>query len=96
MTSRIDTLATHRAFERAGIKPAHAEVIIDAINQADDRFATKKDLAVLRSDLIGEIGVVGGQLRALKSEVAALKWVLGINMAMTFAILVRLFGVPFP
>ena len=55
MVSRIDTLATHRTFKEAGIKPAHADVIVEAINRADDRLATKDDLALLRSELGGEI-----------------------------------------
>jgi hypothetical protein len=137
MTSRIDTLATHRAFKQAGIEPAHAEVIVEAINRADDRLATRDDLAFLRSELSGEIeavrtklgadievkvvaarsdlggqisalraemndkfsalgeriGVLEGEIGALRSQGATMKWVMGINVAMTVGIFIRLFGV---
>ncbi len=86
MTSRIDTLATHRTFRRAGIEPAHAEVIVEAINRADERLATKDDLALVRSELSGEI-------RALNSQLTAMKWFMGINMAMTTGLVVRLFSI---
>lgn len=62
MASRIDTLATHRTFKEAGIEPAHAEVIIEAINRADDRLATRDDLALVRSELGGEIESVRTEL----------------------------------
>ena len=137
MTSRIDTLATHRAFKQAGIEPAHAEVIVEAINRADDRLATRDDLAFLLSELSGEIeavrtklgadievkvvaarsdlggqisalraemndrfsalgeriGVLEGEIGALRSQGATIKWVMGINVAMTVGIFIRLFGV---
>lgn len=86
MVSRIDTLATHRTFRDAGIAPAHAEVIVEAINRADDRLATKGDLALVRSELSGEI-------RALSSQLTAMKWFMGINMAMTTGLVVRLFTI---
>ena len=86
MTSRIDTLATHRTFRQAGIEPAHAEVIVEAINRADERLATKDDLALVRSELSGEI-------RALNSQLTAMKWFMGINMAMTTGLVVRLFSI---
>ncbi len=86
MASRIDTLATHRTFTEAGVEPAHAEVIVEAINRADDRLATKDDLAIVRSEL-------GGEIRALNSQLTAMKWFLGINMAMTTGLVVRLFSV---
>ncbi|MYB17768.1 MAG: hypothetical protein F4Y16_02055 [Holophagales bacterium] len=86
MASRIDTLATHRTFKEAGIEPADAEVIIEAINRADDRLATKDDLALVRSEL-------GGEIRALNSQLTAMKWFMGINMAMTTGLVVRLFSI---
>ena len=86
MTSRIDTLATRRTFRQAGIEPAHAEVIVEAINRADERLATKDDLALVRSELSGEI-------RALNSQLTAMKWFMGINMAMTTGLVVRLFSI---
>ncbi len=70
MASRIDTLATHRTFRQAGIEPAHAEAIVEAINRADERLATKDDLALLRSDPTGEFAEFRTELRG---EVATVR-----------------------
>jgi len=110
-------------------------VIIQAINRADDRLATKDDLTLVESGLRGEMNELGvalrgemnerfgafessvdrrfaearhymeerfaalevevaemrGQIEALRSQLGALKWVVGLNMAMTAAVLFRLF-----
>ena len=70
MASRIDTLATHRAFRKAGIEPAHAEVIVEAINRADDRLATKDDLALLRSEFAEFRTELSGEIESVRTDLS--------------------------
>ena len=82
MASRIDTLATHRTFKEAGIEPAHADVIIEAINRADDRLATKDDLALVRSELGGEMESVRTELsNKIESVETRLATSIGLEIA---------------
>lgn len=82
MASRIDTLATHRAFKEAGIVPAHAEVIVEAINRADDRLATKDDVLLARSELGGEIESVRTEL---SSKIESVETRLATNIGLEIA-----------
>ena len=50
----LDTLAAARRLTDAGIKPEHADAIVDAVRQAADapaEMATKADIADLRTEL---------------------------------------------
>ena len=50
----LDTLAASRRLTGAGIKPEHADAIVDAVRQAADTpadMATKADLAALEARL---------------------------------------------
>ena len=50
----LDTLAASRRLTGAGIKPEHADAIVDAVGQAADApadMATKVDLAALEARL---------------------------------------------
>ena len=44
----LDTHATIRDLEAAGIETAHAEAIVSAISRADGNLATKSDIIGLR------------------------------------------------
>ncbi len=78
MAYTIDTHATIRELETAGIEHAHAEAIVTAISRADSNLATKADLAALEANfkaalesvkisiLIALIAVAGVLFTAIK------------------------------
>ena len=47
----IDTAATIRSLEAAGIQPEQASAIVNAIIQSDEGLATKADVTALKADL---------------------------------------------
>ena len=49
----FDTLAAADKLRKAGFDDAHVRAIVDIHRAADDRVATKTDLAMLRTDLAG-------------------------------------------
>ena len=75
----FDTLTVSKDLQQAGIQAKHAEAIALAIKQSQGDLATKQDITLLRSDI--------AQLRSgLKSDIAWMKWVLGINLALSVGI----------
>ena len=70
----FDTLSAAEALEAAGIDKAHAKAIAVAICNGQGDLATKTDLNELRT----EIG-------AVRSELAVIRWVVGIQSAVTLA-----------
>ena len=55
-TYTLDTHATIKQLENAGMDSRQAEAIVEVISRADAELATKSDLAVLRAD-IWRIGI---------------------------------------
>ncbi|MCZ0953260.1 MAG: hypothetical protein OXJ56_11785 [Rhodospirillaceae bacterium] len=51
----IDTAATIRSLEAAGIQPEQASAIVNAIIQSDEGLATKADVKTLEVDLRAEL-----------------------------------------
>lgn len=47
----IDTAATIRSLEAAGIQPEQASAIVNAIIQSDEGLAKKADVTALKADL---------------------------------------------
>ena len=47
----IDTAATIRSLEAAGIQPKQASAIVNAIIQSDEALAKKADVTALKADL---------------------------------------------
>ena len=104
----FDTLAYARKLESAGVaRPqaeAQASALADAFRQA---AASPDDLKTLEANLGAKIGAVESRLAVLEArldakiegkfdKLAAIldthRWVLGLHMAMTVAIVVRLFA----
>ena len=75
----LDTHATVRELEDAGIDRRHAEVIVSAIARADERVATKDDIAAVKAEV-----------SSLRAEI---RWMFGFLAALVLAIVARLFGV---
>ena len=82
----FDTLSTARELEAAGVARPQAEAIAKAIAHGDERHATKSDLdtavAGLRIDIT-----------AVRSELATIRWTVGLLTAFMFAIGLRVFGI---
>ena len=82
-STSFDTLAAARALEAAGVDRKQAEAHANALRQAAtadrDDLATKADLIDLRD--------------ALRSELATIRWAIGLLAALVFAIGLRVFGV---
>ena len=79
---------THEAFKQlvdAGVKEKAAETIIKVIDEARksdfSHLATKEDIAIVKSEII-----------FVKGEIILLKWMLGFLLAMSSAIILKLFG----
>ena len=60
-TYTLDTHATIKQLEGAGMDSRQAEAVVAAISRADAALATKQDLAILKADIwrIG-ISIAGG------------------------------------
>ena len=69
----FDTFNAARALESAGVERGQAEAIASAIGAQN---ITRADLEPLATKL---------ELNALKSEIAILRWAVGINAAITIA-----------
>ena len=50
-TYTLDTHATIKQLENAGMDTRQAEVVVAAISRADAELATRQDLAVLKADM---------------------------------------------
>ena len=71
-------LATARELEAAGIERHQAEAIASAIAHGTKHAITKADLDTA-------IGAVRSELASLRSELAIVRWVVGIQSAVTLA-----------
>ncbi len=92
----FDTLSAARELEAAGIERRQAEAIAGTVRQATiadrEALATKADLVGLatKADLAGL--VTKADLAAVRSELATIRWSIGLLAAFMFAIGLRLFG----
>ena len=50
-TYTLDTYATIKQLENAGMDTRQAEAVVAAISRSDAELATKQDLAVLKADI---------------------------------------------
>ena len=69
----FDTLTVSKDLQQAGIEAKHAEAIALAVKQGQGDLATKQDIDHLRTEL--------------KSDIAWMKWVLGVNLALSIGII---------
>ena len=61
----IDTHAAVRELENAGMDTAQAEAVVRTIAQADERVATKADIATLRSEMRWMFGFLAALVLAM-------------------------------
>ena len=77
----FDTLTAARELEAAGLEARQAEAIVTAIRNGQGDLATKADAAAVRSD----VAAARSDVAALRSELGTVKWVVGIQSAITLA-----------
>ena len=80
MTGTFDTLTAARQLEAAGMDRDHAEAIAAVVRAGHGELATKDDITALRNDL-------GNKIDALAKQMDTLRWLVGLNFAMTMAVL---------
>ena len=100
MVAAFDTLSAAKALQAAGFDQAQAEAVATAIRSGQGELATRVDVAALRGELAGlrsgldaqqaDLGGLRADYAGLRAEVGAIKWVLGLAVALNIAILVRL------
>lgn len=81
MAVTFDTLAAARDMEHAGLKREAAEAVASAIRAGQGELATKGDLDALRT--------------ATRSDINGLRWVVGINIAISLATLAGVLAMAF-
>ena len=74
----FDTLTVARDLEAAGFERRQAEAIAKAVHHRDEHAITKADLDTA-------IDGVRSELASLRSELATIRWVVGIQSAITLA-----------
>jgi hypothetical protein len=67
----LNTHAIVKKFTQHGFTEEHAELIVDAINDQSDQLATKNDLAMLKTEIKGNINELKAELKADITEVKA-------------------------
>ena len=95
-TATFDTLNAARALEAAGIErrhaEAHAEVLHQAVTADRDALATKADLEALETRLRADLASKA-DMAAVRSELATIRWSIGLLAAFVFAVGLRVFGI---
>ena len=76
-TITVDTLELVDKLKTAGIPQAQAEAVVRVIAEAQNRLVTKDDLEIA--------------LSPLKTDLAVLKWMMGILIAGVMSILIKTF-----
>lgn len=67
----LNTHAVVKKFTQHGFTEEHAELIVDAINDQSDQLATKNDLAMLKTEIKGNITELKADITEVKAELKA-------------------------
>ena len=84
MTAAFDALGAARDLGTAGMVRVQAEAVANAIRAGQGDLATKADLAVVRADIAGT-----------KSDIATLRWIVGVHFAISLATLAAVLAMAF-
>ncbi|MFM9976695.1 MAG: coiled-coil domain-containing protein [Sphingomonadaceae bacterium] len=80
-TATFDTLSVAKRLQAAGFTPDQAKAMTAVVSEASDpasrELVTKKDLQI--------------ELAPLKADIGLLKWMAGVNSALTVGVLLKLF-----
>lgn len=94
----MDTLKIAHRLSSAGFSAAQSDAVIDALREVvDGEIATKTDLARLEAKLTQDMARLEASFQGLRTEFARiegrvdkLQWMLGVGIALSVAILVKL------
>ena len=76
-TYTIDTHATIRELEDAGMDSRQAEVVVAAISRSDAELATRADLAAVKAELKQDLAAVQVALAGVKADLKIIKYFFG-------------------
>lgn len=88
MTAAFDTLAAARDLETAGMGRQQAEAVAGAIRAGQGDLATGADMDALRT-------MTRADLAAVRSDITGLRWVVGVNVAISLATLAAVLAMAF-
>jgi len=76
-TYTLDTHATIKQLQDAGMDSRQAEAVVAAISHADAELATKADLAAVKADLAAVKAELMQEIAALKADLKIIKYFFG-------------------
>ncbi len=99
MSETFDTLTAARLLKEAGMERPHAEAVTDIVRDSRTglatqagvdalRHATEAGMDALRREIKAGMDGLNDRINAQGKVIDTLRWVVGLNLAMTMAILV--------
>ena len=76
-TYTLDTHATIKQLQDAGMDSRQAEAVVAAISRADAELATKADLAAVKADLAAVKAELMQEIAVLKADLKIIKYFFG-------------------
>jgi len=76
-TYTLDTHATIKQLQDAGMDSRQAEAVVGAISRADAELATKADLAAVKADLAAVKAELMQEIAVLKADLKIIKYFVG-------------------
>ena len=76
-TYTLDTHATIKQLQDAGMDSRQAEAVVAAISRADAELATKADLAAVKADLAAVKAELMQEIGAVKADLKIIKYFFG-------------------
>jgi hypothetical protein len=95
----LDTLKYAKRLQEAGFTPPQAEAqaqapweaIQDSVASKQDIALVKQDIELLRQEMNGRFIEVDGRFNVVDGRFRLVNWMIGFNLALTVAVLVKLF-----
>ena len=85
-TATFNPLALARRLKDAGMDEPQAEAVADGLHEAvTENVATKADVAAVKAD-------IAAVEKTLRAEMGAIKWMVGLTLALVLAVLARSFA----
>jgi ubiquinone biosynthesis protein UbiJ len=92
-TAAFDTLRFSKRLKEAGFTESQAEALAEAIKDAsgEAELATKADVADVKRDIKELELKIDARFEGLKGELTLLKWMLGLLLGGTVALILKTF-----
>ncbi len=89
----FNPLALARRLKDVGMDEPQAEAVADGLHEAvTENVATKADIAAVKADVAAVKADVETVEKTLRAEMGAVKWMVGLTLALALAVLARLFA----